>query len=100
MWNLNRVSDVHVAQMREVRAHVNGVAPLLDGRIRHCVIEALLRIVKAEAGRPHIAMHVYFTVGTPGDIHIAGGIRKLQANRTGDVEAAVEAATYGRSRIA
>src|SRR5215467_8804230 len=76
---------------------MNGVAALLDGRIRHRLIEPLLRIVKSKAGRAHFAVHVHFAVGTPRDAHVARSIRKLQADRTTDIKAAVEIAACCRS---
>src|SRR5207249_4128632 len=80
MRDLNVVGDANVPQVREVRADANGVAPLLDGRIRNGVVEPLLPVVNSEPGRSHLSVHVHFAIGTAGDIHVARGILKFQAN--------------------
>src|SRR5260370_36996326 len=72
--NLNGVRDADVAHAGQFLADANGVASLFDGRIREGIVQALLRVVKAESRRPHFAAHVYFSVGAARDIHTARAI--------------------------
>src|SRR5260370_22684560 len=49
--HLNRIGDADVAHARHFLADANGVASLFDGRIREGIVQALLRIVKANPRR-------------------------------------------------
>src|SRR6267143_1677684 len=60
--HLNRVSDSDVAHVRHILTDANGVASLFDGRIRESIVQALLRIVKAESRCAHFAANVNFAV--------------------------------------
>src|SRR5690242_2363993 len=99
MRNLNCVSDADVAQVLQVGSHANGIAALLDGRIRKGVVEALLRVVDSKPGGANFAMHVHLAIRTSRNVHVAGCVGKLEANGASDVETAVEIAGYGCSRV-
>ena len=98
--HLNRVRDADVAHPGHFLADANGISRLFDGRIRDGIVQALLRVVKAESRCAHVAAHVHFSVGAASDIYVAGGVGDFEANRTGHVIVAIEGAANRRPTIA
>src|SRR5437899_5782955 len=97
---LNGVSNGDVAHAGHVFTDANGIASLLDGRIRKGVVGAFLRVVKPESRSAYVAVHVHLAVGAASDAHITRGIAQLQANGTGNRIVAIEATGYRRSGAA
>src|SRR6267378_5377740 len=98
--HLDRVSDADVAHARHFLADANGVASLLDGRIREGIVHALLRIVKAESRCAHFTAHLHFAVGAARDVHVTRGVGQFQAEWTANVIVAIEGAANRRPAVA
>src|SRR5713101_6206864 len=96
----DRIGDADVTHARHFLADPDGVAPLLDGRIGEGIVQALLRIVKAESRCAHFAAHMYFAVGACCDVHVSGGVGEFQASWSGHVIVAIEATADGRPAVA
>jgi hypothetical protein len=58
----------------------NGVASLLDGRIRNRFVQPLPRTLGAETRGPNIAVDVHLAVGAASDVDIARGVGQFQAD--------------------
>jgi len=76
------------------------VASLFDGRIREGIVQALLRIVKAESRCAHFAANVNFAVGAARNVDVTRGVGQFQANWTGNVIVAIEGAANRRAALA
>src|SRR5260370_58397 len=100
VWHLNGVSDGDVAHARHVFADADGVAPLLDGRIRNSLVQPLLWIVKSKTRGAHIGMHRHGAARTSRNVHVTGGIGELQADGTGHSKSADETSVDGWAGIA
>src|SRR5712692_5781229 len=96
----DRIGDADVTHARHFLADPDGVAPLLDGRIGEGIVQALLRIVKAESRCAHFAAHMYFAVGACCDVHVSGGVGEFDASGSGHVIVAIEATADGRPAVA
>src|SRR6267378_4281320 len=100
MRNLNGVGDGKVTQTGHFFSNSNGIAFLLDGRIRESLIQALLRISEAHPRNSNLPMHVHFAVPAPRDVHVAGGVRELQSKGAGHGVIAVKAAAGSWTDVA
>src|SRR5215469_4221325 len=78
--DLNLVSDGDIAHTGKILANANGVASLLYGRIRHNVVQTLLRILKSETGGADFGVNRYRSGCSLGDIRVARGIAELQTD--------------------
>src|SRR6266566_407543 len=78
---LNLVSDGDIAHTGKIFANANGVASLLYGRIRHNVVQTLLRVFKSESGGAYLGANRYRSRCSLGDVQLARGIAGLQTDR-------------------
>src|SRR5260370_32478634 len=77
VWHLDGVCDGDVAHARHFFADADGVAPLLDGRIRNGLVQPLLWIVKSKTRRAHIGIHRHPPPRISPHLHVTAAILDL-----------------------
>jgi len=71
------VSDADV-RMRDISLRWKWCPLFARWRIREGIVQALLRIVKADPGA-HFTAHLPFAVGAARDVHVTRGVGQFQA---------------------